>query len=91
MVRAKKKKVAAVAGREPFASTVHVSAAYMRPNQDRYMPTEGHNYAVRGLRTDDKGNLIGIAACGDTCFVCTKAEIKGVRDFLSEVLTAQAA
>jgi hypothetical protein len=89
--KAKKIKAAKVAKiSSNFAGSVHVSASYERKahppecctNSDDRYPRESY---AKKLFINEKGNLTATAQCGDQCFVCNRAELQGLIDFLAKV------
>ena len=83
-------KPAAKPGLASLESGVHVSASLKRSVRP-YEDVCGYRTALRELFVDASGNLVGVAACGDQAFVCTKGEIEETRDFLTQLVEARAA
>ena len=65
-------------------SGVHITASLKREGE---LP---HYSAMRELWLDEAGNLQAEGRCGDTAFVCTKAEIPSLVEFLNKIATAKA-
>ncbi len=72
-----------------FKTSVHITAALTRPANFQDKSDSDTEYTMTKIYLDEHGSLLGEAYCGATAFICTKAEIPQIMDFLSSIVDSE--